>query len=393
MLIDQIVCAVSAAHNCRQYNPRSSRGLAVSAMPSALQLFFIFSGAAAVLFFGVWWGIKFKYVYLDPWPSEANPQLCSVFMRMTASDAKPFDVGRFIRDNRLKGKMFNYWTEGGFIAWAEEPDPNTGKIPLQLFMDGRAQAAYNRKAFDLWSAIMAGGQLTSEIVASAQARRQSISAADYVKIGQWLDEQLKKFNVWVVLMPASVYNDPEQKNPYHAIKGLEYNRNWPLVLFNNEQKLFVDYNTPAGKQLFDGISTGKTIYPDDFHKSLIFAHHLLLNGTTAESRKQGLDFAIEAVNLNPSAVPMLEIILNATRFAELRPLIGDFCKKYLDSFEKNKYFYVKQDGYRLKVEAARWASFCVEKIAQEQNDTKLAELYAAKVREYEKEQSGQYKRW
>jgi len=38
--------------------------------------------------------------------------------------------------------MFNYWTEGGFIAW-DRTRPNTGKTPLQLFMDGRAQAAYD----------------------------------------------------------------------------------------------------------------------------------------------------------------------------------------------------------------------------------------------------------
>ena len=69
-------------------------------------------------------------------------------MRMTASYAKPFEACEFMRLNKLSGIMFNYWTEGGFIAWGQEPDPETGRTPLQLFMDGRAQAAYDVKVFD-----------------------------------------------------------------------------------------------------------------------------------------------------------------------------------------------------------------------------------------------------
>jgi len=388
MFVQQIVCAISATQNFHKHNR-----LAVSAMPSNLQLAFTFIGATLILFFGIWWGLKFKYIYLDPWPSETNPKLCTVFMRMTASDAKPFDVGRFIKDNKLKGKMFNYWTEGGFIAWAQEPDPNSGKIPLQLFMDGRAQAAYNREAFDLWSIIMSGGRLTAEIVASAEARGQSISATDYEKIGQWMDEQLKKHNVWVFLMPASVYNDPEQKSPYHVVKGLEYNPNWPLVFFNNEQKLFIDYNSPQGRELFDGIRTGKTLYPDDFHRSLVLAHHLFLYGQGPDSKRQGLDFAIKAFNLNPSSAPMMEIILLATRFVELRPLIDEFCKNYFDSFEKNKDDYANQNGYRLKVQAAHLAGIHLEKVAREQKDTKLANFYDEKTKEFASERDKMFKRW
>ena len=81
--------------------------------------------------------MRFNTVYLDYWPADAK--FTSVFMRMTASDAKPFAACEFIRKNKLSGKMFNYWTEGGFIAWGQDPDPKTGRIPLQLFMDGRAR--------------------------------------------------------------------------------------------------------------------------------------------------------------------------------------------------------------------------------------------------------------
>ena len=137
MLIDHIICAISVMYNSRKHNR-----LTVSPMPHILQLFFTVAGACAVISLGTWWGLKFKRIYLGPWPGD--PKLTSVFMRMTESDAKPFYAGKFIKMNKLKGKMFNYWTEGGFIAWAQQPDSNTGKTPLQLFIDGRAQAAIRR---------------------------------------------------------------------------------------------------------------------------------------------------------------------------------------------------------------------------------------------------------
>jgi len=393
MIIDQIVRAISAMRNFRKYNR-----LVVSTMPTNLQLVFTVAGAAAVLFFGTWWGLKFKYVYLDPWPSDLNPKLCTVFMRMTASDAKPFEAGRFIKENKLKGKMFNYWTEGGFIAWAQEPDPNTGKIPLQLFMDGRAQAAYNRKAFDLWSAIMSGGWTAAEIIANAQARQKRLSAADYIKIGRWVDEQLKNNNVWIVLMPVAVFGEPRpeeyyQQKSYHAVKGLEYNRDWPVVFFNDKQKIFVDYTTPQGKELFDGIRSGKTLYPDDFHKNLILAYSLLRYRAEMISKKEGLDFAIKAFNIENVPTAMLEIVLACTRFPELKPAVTDFCKDHFDNFEKNKETYTRQNGYRIRIEAARLACIHLAQAAQEQNNTKLAKFYADKAVEYANERNKSYKRW
>ncbi|GAJ06076.1 unnamed protein product, partial [marine sediment metagenome] len=173
MFIDQLVRAISAARNFRKNNR-----LIVSVMPYNLQLFFVLAGSVAVLFFGTWWGLKFKRIYLDAWPRD--PKLTSMFMRMTDSGQKPFYATKFMKDNKLKGKMFNYWTEGGFIGWGQEPDPNTGFTPLQLFMDGRAQAAYDRKAFDVWTHIMGGGLVTGQIVARARARGQSLTGADYV---------------------------------------------------------------------------------------------------------------------------------------------------------------------------------------------------------------------
>jgi len=393
MFIDQLVRAISAARNLRKNNR-----LIVSVMPYNLQLFFVLAGSVAVLFFGTWWGLKFKRIYIDAWPRD--PKLTSMFMRMTDSGQKPFYATKFMKDNKLKGKMFNYWTEGGFIGWGQEPDPNTGFTPLQLFMDGRAQAAYDRKAFDAWTHIMGGGLVTGQIVARARARGQSLTGADYVKIGQWMDERLRERNVWVVLMPQSTYSTPPRheyylKTSYHAIQGIERNPNWPLVFFNNKQKLFVDKRTPQGKALYDGIFNGKTVYPDDYHGNLIRAHSWLYYRWGIAEKKKGFDFAVKAFNLNESPAPMREIILVASGFAEIKPDVKKFCEDYVEKFTENEADWVEQDGYRNRVGAARLACFYLESVARTQKDTRLANSYAAQQKKCVGEllRVAQVKRW
>ena len=393
MFIDQLVRAISAFVNFRK-----NKRLAVGVMEYNLQLFFVLAGAMAVMYFGVWWGLKFKRIYLDSWPRD--PKLTSMFMRMTDSGQKPFYASKFIKDNKLKGKMFNSWTEGGFIAFGQEPDPNTGKTPLQLFMDGRAQAAYDRSAFELWSEIMGGGSETGMRLARVASRGQSLTNDDYVKIGQWMDEQLRKYNVWVVLMPQSKYSRPPRNEyyrttSYHAIQGLERNLDWRLVFLNNKQKLYVDIKTPQGKALFDGIFDGSNIYPDDFHSNLIRAHSWLYYRMGIAEKKKGFDFAVKAFELNESPAPMHEIILVASRFAELRPHVQKFCEDYIKRFAENEAKWAEEDGYRDRVEAGRLASFYLENVARSQNKTELVNLYVALQNKYVSEliRVSRIKRW
>ncbi|MBW7988902.1 MAG: hypothetical protein FVQ84_02620 [Planctomycetes bacterium] len=397
MLIDQIVRAISAFINFRK-----NKHLAVGVMGYNLQLFLVFAGAAAVVYFGAWWGLKFKRIYLDAWPRD--PKLTSMFMRMTDSGQKPFYATRFMKDNKLKGKMFNYWTEGGFIGFGQEPDPNTGKTPLQLFMDGRAQAAYDRRYFDLWTNIMAGdSDTTSLMLKRAASYGQGLTHDDYLKIGQWMDKELKRHNVWVVLMPQSIFSTPPQpprreyyeRTSYHAVQGIERNPNWRLVFFNNKQKLFVDITTPQGKALFDGIFDGKSLYPDDYHSKLIRAHSWLYYRVGIAEKKKGFDFAVKAFELNESPAPMIEIILIASRFAEIRPDVQKFCEGYIKRFTENEAKWANEDGYRDRLEAGRLAGYYLGNIARAQNNTKLVNDYVALQNKYVSEliRVSRTKRW
>ena len=169
------------------------------------------------------------------------------------------------------------------------------------------------------------------------------------------------------------------------VRGIESNRNWYLVFFNNKQKMLVDVTTPQGRELFDGIRSGKTLYPDDFSKNLVIAHNMLSFGKGKDAKRQGLDFAIKAFNSRPSQAPMREIIF-AAGFAGLRSRVNDFCENFINDFAKNKDNYAKEDGYYHKVVVALLASDYLQRIAERKKDAKLMEFYTAKKQEYENEQ-------
>jgi hypothetical protein len=273
-------------------------------------------------------------------------------------------------------------------------------------MDGRAQAAYNRDAFDIWTYIISGGLPDSvgyQIMQATQMRARStgqklgqiLTDDDYVKLGQSMSNELEKRNVWVVLMPSAVYNDPDKPAAYFVIRGLERNPNWPIVFLNNRQKVFVDVRTPRGRELFDGIFNDKTIYPDEYHKNLIRAHSWFYYRPGIEEKKKALDFAITAFELNPMPTTIWEILIMASTFAELGPSVNKFCLDYFNEFTEKEKIWARQDGYRHKVEAVQLVCYHLRKLAQAQRNTKLVSFYAGKENEYlgEMERIHQSKRW
>jgi hypothetical protein len=356
MLIQQILRTTGATWNFYR------RGqLTVPAAPRWLQKLIAATAAAVIVGLGVSWGLKYKMVYLDPWPTESK--LSSVFIRMTASHAKPFYACEFIKGNKLRGNMFNYWTEGGFIAWGQEPDPN-GKTPLQLFMDGRAQAAYNFDTYTLWSEIMFGGELVQRI----RMRNREYSPDDYAQIGAWLNEQMKKYNVWVVMMPTNQFDTP-------FVKGLEYSPEWRLVYMDDKQKLYVDITTARGKEIFEGIDTGETKYPAESYRDIMIAHNSLVFSREPAVLTKGLECSIKAFEAEPSRISIQMIQIFYERYPQLKPRIDEFWKKVTDDFRTNKASILKQGGYHHRVVAALVGTEYLRIQAVKENKKELVEGY------------------
>ncbi|MBN1795929.1 MAG: hypothetical protein JW804_04590 [Sedimentisphaerales bacterium] len=373
MFIQNISGAISSALNF--YRKGS---ISIPEVPRSLRKIFITVGMVLTLLFGVWWGLKFKRIYLDPWPQD--DRLTSTFMRMTASYVKPFWACQFIRENNISGNMFNYWTEGGFIAYGQVPDPRTGKTPLQLFMDGRAQAAYDTSTFKQWSNIMAGTAKGAKIAEGARVRGREPNEKEYLEIGEELTKEFRRpgNNVWVVLMP---FNDKTSI----ITNSLEIHPDWALVFYNNEQKLFVDVTVPQGKKLFMGLKDGSTKFPDEFSGHLTLAHNLLSSPGDINGAKEGLDHAIRALEQQPNQAAVLEISL-ATRYSGLVAPAASVLQSYVEDFAKKKdEIYSRRANYMNRLMTCGRAAVILANLAHRNNDMTLADRYGKMTEDYQEE--------
>jgi hypothetical protein len=354
-------------------NFSKTKQLRLPAMPAILMPTLLAGASAVVIICGTFWTLKFKKIYLDPWPADAKRD--SVFMRMTASNIKPFDACKFIRENELSGKVFNYWTEGGAVAFGQIPDPQAGKTPLQLFMDGRAQAAYNHDKFQLWQKIKFGGPTFENAVkkhGSIESAQKNLTNEQKIKIGKWIDKQLKNYQVWVVLMPTTEMNSA-------FVQGLQGTPNWLTAYMDDDQHLFVDTDAPQGKELRQKILDETAAFPNDYSKYVTTAQNLLRSQNPKDLVK-AYDYATKAFKMNPSQTSMLVL----ARVAPINTAAYDVIKVFLDDFTKNMDQSSKKSGYAIKLTAAvRIANILSRRYKKA--DPKLAELYLQFYNKYKNE--------
>jgi len=342
-------------------------------LPPMLQWGVLALAVGIILGFGTWTGAKYHKIYLSPWPADA--QYHSQFMRMTASFVKPFEACQFIRDNKLHGKMMNYWTEGGAIAFGQAPDPCTGVTPLQLFMDGRAQAAYDRKTFDEWNTIWNAGNEGTRILRK-QAKKQRATDKDYKAAGKWITEQLRKRQVWAALTPQGQFDKTFSRS-------LDYMPNdWALVYQDGKQKLFVDRTTPQGKVLHNGIKSGRTVYPNEFIRQLNLAHFTMIYDQGVGAKEKALAYAIKACELNPCQVAMQELWMMSQYSPSMIDKIIAFSQTHVEDFETNKAKYAKMHGFQERLGAARLACSILLKYGPGKLAAKALEDYRSQSRAY-----------
>ncbi len=294
---------------------------------------------AVCLFLGLYWGIAFYKIYLAPWPEDSVYN--SVFMRMTASNVKPIDVCRFINDNQMTGRMFNYWTEGGAIAFGQKPDPATGEIPLKLFMDGRAQAAYNHDTYTLWQVIYGGTECPA--VKNAYLAGRYMTDADYRAMAEWINQMLKPYEVWVVLVPMSQGNSD-------FMKALSRSGNWKTAYYDNCQWMMVDTRDAKGETLINSIINGTAAFPNELSRHMTLTKLLptVFNSNLSARLEQS---AVEAFRIRPCTATLIELI-NAGMTTGNHKLILEQLTNFLTDFEANRAAYRLKNGYLERLRCA-----------------------------------------
>jgi len=308
--------------------------------------------------FGIFWGMKYKRIYLDPWPTDNH--YSSVFMRMTASHLKPFGVCEFINNNQISGWVFNYWTEGGAIAFGQNPDPKTGQIPLKLFMDGRAQAAYDHGIFRLWQLIHSGGPIAQR----AMMKDKKITPERIKEVGEWIDNEFNRYNVWVVLMPKAQENST-------LMRALKQTANWKTAYLDNTQHLLVNIETPQGRELIDKILEDKAVFPDAYSKNITTSTAILENND-----RQRFNDLYPLIKAAFDEHPTPSSVFAMTRLNSLptiRPKIAADLQSYLDDFVQRQVDYQKQDGYFLRLVSAEISARFLSRFHPEEKK-KFAEL-------------------
>ena len=330
LFIDQLIRIA-----CSIYNRTRHGEFVLTAMSGRVKNAIIIIGLAITIFFGMFWGGKYKKIYLDPFDSSQRAELSTVFMRMTASNVKPFIACRFIKDNEMSGNMFNYWTEGGFIGYGQAVDPNTGMTPLKLYMDGRAQAAYEPAAYKKWMSVMSGGPH----IGNARAQRRKPTKKEFEGSGKWMNDIFQKEKVWVVLMPVNQFNS-------EFLKALLTQKNWQMVFTNHYQRIFVDVSTEKVKRLFSGIFNGQTKFADSLSEKLTKAY-ILIKTPRKDVIEQGIALLKEVVIEEPGQTS-IELLQMVARYQPFKDANVQMAKDIIADYQGNEYDYLTSNGYRYR---------------------------------------------
>lgn len=330
-------------------------------IPGQIRKFLYIGVTGVICLLGVFWAAKYKRVYLDPWPTYNRYD--SVFMRMTSSQVKPHEVCEFINLNHISGRVFNYWTEGGAIAFGQIPDPKTGQTPLQLFMDGRAQAAYNHDKFIQWKEIYAGSRdgieasgilkqievLRTNKKTNTDAYKNAVEQYSNFtkKSGEWIASRLTKDQVWVTLVPQS-------ESDSIFISALKTTDHWKTAFLDNAQLLMVDIDTPQGRKLIEDILSGNTVYPDDFSKNLSTAA-VIIDNKISTRYTELYTLTKQAFDIYPYPTATLALARLASLSIYRDTVIKDL-QRYLDDYTENKESYMKEGGFFLRLSSANIAA-------------------------------------
>ncbi len=314
-------------------------------MPNAFRTAPAYLFTTGIIILACHWGAEYKRVYLDPWPSDN--QYNTVFMRMTASHLKPTEACEFIRHNEISGKVFNYWTEGGAVALGQKPDEKTGHIPLKLFMDGRAQAAYNHDKFKLWQDIFSGGPIAQK----ARLDNSTLSQQQWGQIGERIDAQLGN-DVWVVLMPSS-----QEDSTF--MRALLKTGHWKTAYQDNIQHLLVNARTPQGEKLIGDVLAGQVWFPSEYSKCLTTFVAITENNLSGRySELYSLAKRAFDIFPYPSATIAMIRLENLPAFRD--QVLNDF-KNYLDDFVAQNELYESENGYLQRLTSA---DVCAKNLAR-----------------------------
>jgi len=291
------------------------------------------AATAAVAF-----AVRADRTYGGPWPQDTLRT--GLFDRMTHSHQRPWGPCAFLAANGVSGRMWNFWDEGGFLASCQRPDPASGSPPVEIFIDGRAQAAYDPEALRSYLDLLNGPGR------SGQAGASAVAVPNLEALRSWTAQRLRELDVWIALVPAS-----HQKTAF--ARAAAAMPGWHLVYIDAEHSMFVDTESVSGRSLAERVSRGAARYPDEASAKLTAAFRLLPARSEDEQRR-----AIELAEQSYGALPSRLAVLCATSAARSPEAAGaatSFCRNVAEEFAANRDRHRAAAGYAVRLDAATTA--------------------------------------
>jgi len=331
VLLDQTVRMILAKIQFVRHNQ-----LSVPSMSPRLRKGIVLACAGLTLGFGFYFGSIIKSEFYDANPNYIQPD--TFFMRMTSSYDKPFGAGYFIRENKIRGRILAPWTEGGFVIWSQDPDPVSGRIPLPVFIDGRAQAAYPSEKFVQYLDTVACKG------AGVNIGGQGFTESQVSTVAQWLDSELKKDEVSVIMISI---------RRFEPAIFLMSRPNWRAVYVDERYMLLVNIDDANHRALYETLEKDQAKFPDEFSRKITRAF-TLVRTNDLKAKEAGVKMAREALAIRPCTVALQQILF-ASQHAEFSSQARAVCQEYLADYKKNRSTYNRQNGYTFRFETAQLA--------------------------------------
>ena len=237
-----------------------------------------------------------KDTYMDP-PADGID--IPVFRKMVVIQAQPVQAMKFFNANKVRGIVLNEWSDGGYVLWGQVPDEKTGGPPCQVYIDGRAQAAYSIEHFLKYKKIRINIQGSEQRLKKDLEKRRDYlnklitiarlkkSARIYDKLIDFCAGKAKLYYALLYAMgaDAELYSKVLEhekitvvlattRRAKRTIDYLSKVKNWDMLYMDATYTMFFRKNAIENKHLFE-IPINKLIYPDNFSRQMSLAQYYI----------------------------------------------------------------------------------------------------------------------
>ena len=332
----------------------------------------------------------------------------TIFRKMVGINDQPVRAIKFFQDNNIHGIVYNEWTNGGFIAFHQKPDSETGQPPCKVFMDGRSQAAYKVEHFEYWRTIKAARAAKDEKFypeVQQLARRIDLKPTDpkffdfllfnasrpikeypdrktyenqrryFLSMMQLAltDQQLfanllKRDGINAALLSLS--RSSEQFRLFAQLQD------WSLVYIDDHNAIFLRNDAPENQKIIRQ-SPEKLKYPDDFSRNYSLGYIYCYNANPKIVRR-GIDYLMATDRYTST-------IYNTIFSAGTRLKMYDKLFKYFE--QQRRLYQEKVDskqrfGRLISSVALAHACGMLEQLSKISNKPAEAEKYAVEKKKY-----------